>query len=95
MSDRARVLFLFERLFDGTDVFVGTAVLRSMLFSVCRVSFQFIKIERACIGVQPLPQSVAFNRALGRQLASERCDQRLIRQQKPQGQLVPGMLQRD
>src|SRR5882762_2613705 len=82
---------LFERLFDGTDVFVGITVLRSTIFSVRRVCFQFIKIERACIGVQPLPQSVAFNRALGRQLASERFDQPLIRPQKPRGQLVPAM----
>lgn len=67
------------------------ALLRSPLFSVRCASFQFFEIERACIGVQPLPQSVAFNRALGRQLASERSDQRLIRPQKPRGQLVPGM----
>jgi hypothetical protein len=87
----ARVGFLFERLFDGTDVFVGITVRRSTLFSVRCACFQFIEIERACIGVQPLPQSVAFNRALGRQLASERFDQRLIRPQKPRGQLVPGM----
>src|SRR5215472_19034712 len=74
----ARVGFLFERLFDGTGVFVGITVLRSTLFSVRRACFQFIEIERACIGVQPPPQSVALNRALEGQLASERFDQRSI-----------------
>src|SRR5689334_4591228 len=63
-------------------------VLRSPLFSVRYAFFQFIEIERACIAVQPLLQGVAFNRALGRQLASERFDQRLIDPQKPRRQLV-------
>jgi len=61
------------------------------LFSVRRVRFQFIEIERTWIGVQPRPQSVAFNRALEGQLVNVRLDQRLIRPQKPRGQLVPGM----
>src|SRR5262249_33893622 len=73
-----------EQLFDCTDVFVTS-------FSVRRACFQFIEIKRAWVGVQPLPQSAAVNCALGRQLASERFDQRLIRPQKPRRQLVPDM----
>ena len=49
------------------------------------------KLNGLAWGVQPLPQSVAFNPVLGRQLASETFDQRLIRPQKSRGQFIPGI----
>jgi hypothetical protein len=47
----ARVGFSLERLFNDTDAFVSRTVLRSTLSSVRYACFQFIEIERACIGV--------------------------------------------
>ena len=67
------------------------ALLRSMLFSVRCACFQFIEIERACIGRPTTSSERRLQSRLGTSTREERFDQRLLHPQKSRGQFVPGM----